>query len=385
MRSSSRERSIFFLAGFAAGVFTTAGLSVWAADDADDVYEKLEVLAQVFSHIENHYVDALAPTELVYGAARGALGVLDEHSAFFAPSEYKELLDATEGEYAGVGIELELEEDEDLPAVVIVLEGSAAFHAGVRAGDRLAAVDDVPVAGLSLETILQRLRGPVGSKVVLTIRRRGREDTWTFTLVRGWVRIAPLEHRRLHDGVLYVRIKTFSRRVASDLSALLGRESVESGLVLDLRGNPGGLFDEAVAVADLFLREGLIVTAVGRSGRIVERYEARAQGGEPDCPIAVLIDRGSASAAEVVASALADRHRARLFGTRSYGKGSVQSVLDLADGSGLKLTVARYSTPSGRLIDQHGIDPDEVVEGKGGSAKDDPVVRAASAWVLQAR
>lgn len=384
MRSSSRARGIFFAAGFAAGAFTAANVSVWAAGAADSIYEKLEVLAQVFGHIENHYVDAIAPTELVYGAARGALGVLDEHSAFFAPSEYKELLDATEGEYAGVGIELE-GNNEDLPEVVTVLEGSAAFHAGVQVGDRLVAVDDTSIAGLNLETILQRLRGPAGSKVVLTVRRRGRDDTWRFTLVRGWVRIAPLEHRRLRDGVLYVRIKTFSRRVASDLSALLARESVERGLVLDLRGNPGGLFDEAVAVVDLFLRDGPIVTAIGRNGRVVERYEARAHGSEPDGPLAVLIDRGSASAAEVVAGSLADRRRARLFGTRSYGKGSVQSVLDLADGSGLKLTVARYSTPSGRPIDQHGIEPDEVVEGGGGAPLEDPVVRAACAWVLQAR
>jgi carboxyl-terminal processing protease len=377
MSASRRLRApVLVLAGFFAGTVTTVAVAALAASGGDGLYRKLEVLSQVLGQIERQYVDNVSDTELVYGAAKGAVGVLDEHSAFYSPDEYKQLLDATEGEFAGIGIEVEWEHE--LPHVVAVLEGSAAARAGVQAGDRIVAVDGTPTASLSVDAVQQRLRGPVGSKVVLTIRRRQRDDDWTFTLVRSWVRIAPVESRRLEDGLVYVKVKTFSRRVASDFAAAVGREQPIKGLVIDLRGDPGGLFDEAITLADYFLKQGPIVTAVGRGGRVIERYEAHDQGHEPDYPVAVLIDRGSASAAEVLAGSLADRGRARLFGTTSYGKGSVQSVLDLADGSGLKLTVARYYTPSGRQIDGHGIKPDQVVEPVGGS---DAPLDAATVWL----
>jgi carboxyl-terminal processing protease len=373
----SWQRPSLVAGGFILGVAVTAGVSTaGAAGDSDGIYRKLEVLAQLIAQIEGHYVDAVSPTDLVYGAAKGAVGVLDEHSAFFTPEEYRELVDATEGEYAGIGVELDW--DKEVPHVVTVVEGSAAQRAGIQPGDRLMAIDGAPVTSLNLEAVQQRLRGPVGSKVLLTLRRRGRDDDWTFTLVRAWLRVAPLESKRIEGDVLSVRVKTFSRRVASDLGAVLARERGIKGLVLDLRGNPGGLFDEAVAMADLFLRDGPIVTAVGRGGRVLEHYDARSEGHEPDYPIAVLIDHGTASAAEVVAGSLSDRGRARLFGVTSYGKGSVQSVLDLADGSGLKLTVARYYTPSGRQIDQHGIAPDETITPVEGT---DVGLQTAAGWI----
>ncbi|MBI3180417.1 MAG: hypothetical protein HYZ27_12195, partial [Deltaproteobacteria bacterium] len=249
---------------------------------------------------------------------------------------------------------------------------------GMLAGDRILAVDGVSVENLPLDLLLHRLRGPVGTKVVLAIGRRDRDPPWTFTLVRSWIRLAPIAAREV-GPVQVVQIKSFARRVATDLEAQLHRRAPKKGLVLDLRGNPGGLFDEAVAVCDLFLEDGLIVTAIGKGGRVLDRQEARRRGTEPNYKIAILVDPHTASAAEIVAGALRDRGRARLFGARTYGKGSVQSMLDLSDGSGLKLTIARYLTPSGAVIDGQGVAPDETVPP--GDGESDTVLAAALAWV----
>lgn len=351
------ERSGWFAAGCAAAL----AVSVAAAQGVPDtLYRKLEVLAEVMSAVENHYVDAVSPESLVYGAARGAVLALDAHSDFFAPEDYQSLLSNTEGEYAGIGIELG--EGDGEPRVVTVFEDSPAAKAGIAPGDRLVTIDEQEVSGLSFDGIQRLLRGPVGTKVVIHIRRGEGAAPRAFTVVRGWIRIAPLEDHALGGGAHYVHVKSFSRRVTHDLETLLRRKQPLSGLVLDLRGNPGGLFDEAVAMCDLFLDGGPIVSVVGRGGRVMDEQRAHSRNTQPPYPIAILIDGGSASAAEVVAGALRDRGRARLFGTRSYGKGSVQSIVDLSDGSGLKLTIARYYTPSGKRIDGHGVDPDTAVE-----------------------
>lgn len=363
----------------ALGASLATAVSSMAAQSTrpDTIYRKLEILAEVLGHVENHFVDAVSPRDLVYGAAQGAVSRLDEHSAFFSPEEYTRLLDATEGEYAGIGVELVW--DDDAPKIVNVLDGSPAQKAGLQTGDKILAVNNEPVNDGNLEMLQQRLRGPVGTKVVVALLRHGHEAQKEFTLIRGWVRMRPLDHQVLEAQVQYVRVKAFSRRVTGDLDALLARQEHTRGLILDLRGNPGGLFDEAVAMCDLFLDSGPIVMAVGRGGRVIERHTAHSRGTFSNFPMAVLIDRGSASAAEVVAGALRDRGRARLFGERSYGKGSVQSILDLTDGSGLKLTVARYLTPSGRVIDGAGIAPDEAVEAPGGV----PALERAVSWLQE--
>ena len=376
-----RQRIIWLGSGIAVGTIFGIAISAWslafaAGRDprADTLYRKLEVLAEVLTAVENTYVDALTPSELVYGAARGAVVGLDPHSDFFDPNDYQQLVNATEGEYAGIGIELS--EGQGETDIVTVFEDSPAKQAGLLIGDRLVAIDDQPVRDLAFEAIQRRLRGPVGSKVKLGVLRTGRNEPWTFTVVRGWIRVAPVASRTLGDGVEYIQVKTFSRRVAHDLDVLLKKQAPKKGLVLDLRGNPGGLFDEAISMCDLFLEDGPIVSAIGRGGRVLDQQSAKAAGTQPNYPVAVLIDRGSASAAEVVAGALRDRGRARLFGERSYGKGSVQSITQLSDGSGLKLTVARYSTPSGRVIDGQGIEPDDAVDAK----SDAPITRAV-AWI----
>ena len=361
------------------GILVGVAASAVAQGSVETLYQKLEILAEVLGQIENHYVDPVEPQTLAYGAARGAAGVLDAHSAFFSAEEYRELLSTTEGEYAGLGIELG--EKDGLPEVIAVFDDSPAARAGIRAGDVIVAIDNEQVEGVALDLIQQRLRGPVASKVVLAIRHPERGESWTFTLVRSWIRIAPLEARTLAPGTEYIRIKTFARRVAVDLEAQLGRRPPERGLILDLRGNPGGLFDEAVAICDLFLSDGPIVSAAGRGGRILERHYAREPGTQPNYPLAILIDEGSASASEIVAGALHDRGRARLFGRRSYGKGSVQSIIDLSDGSGLKLTIARYLTPSGVTIDGRGIEPDVSVETKTDAEGSDAALDAAQKWL----
>jgi carboxyl-terminal processing protease len=320
----------------------------------------------------------VSPEALVYGANRGIVSTLDAHSMFFSPSEYKGLLDATEGEYAGIGVELDLRDDG--AEIIAVLEGSPAAEAGLRRGDRITAIDGREVSSSSFDEVHTQIAGPVGTKVTLQILRADRTRVWTFTLIRSWIRVAPLEAKDLGQGTLHVHLKNFPRRVAADLDAMLARHAPKR-LVLDLRNNPGGLFDEAVLVCDLFLRDGLIVTASGRQGRQIETHNAHERTPYANLPLAILIDAGSASAAEVVAGALLDRGRARLFGERSYGKGSVQSILDLSDGSGLKLTIARYVTPSGKPIDGRGIEPHEncVPPNEDG----DEALEKAKAWLEQ--
>ncbi len=347
-----RAQSLGWLsAGLILGALGTAG-----AQRNETLYAKLEVLAEVLGEIETSYVDNLSPQRLIYGAAKGAASQLDEHSEFFTPEEFASLRSTTDGEYGGIGVELGLSGDGS-PVISEVYDESPAQQAGLSKGDVLLTVDGQPLSGKSSNEIQKLLRGPVGTKLVLQVERKSRDEPWRFTLVRGWIRVAPIATEDLGEGISYARVKVFSSRVAIDLEAVLKKKRPKKGLVLDLRGNPGGLFDEAVAVCDLFLDGGPVVTVRGRGGRTIEEQRAHEQRTQPDYPLAVLIDGGSASAAEIVAGCLKDRGRARLFGNRSYGKGSVQSILDLSDGSGLKLTVARYLTPSGVLIDGRGIEP----------------------------
>jgi len=356
---------------------TATAIPLAAMDEPDTLYRKLQVLAEVFAHIENHYVDPVSAKQLVYGANRGAGATLDAHSMFFAPEEYESLLDVTEGEYAGVGMELDLD-DQGTLVIIAVLDGSPAHRAGLQSGDRIEGIDGKATAGVGLDRLERILRGPVGTKVELQVWRGDAERAWAFTVIRAWIRVPPLEHLPLGGGLHYVRLKNFPRRVALDLDQMLSKLAPK-GLILDLRNNPGGLFDEAVEICDLFLSGGLIVSSSDRRGHKVEQREARDRAPQAGYPLAILIDRGSASAAEVVAGALRDRGKAKLFGERSYGKGSVQTILDLSDGSGLKLTIARYFTPSGRRIDGSGIDPDEKCEPA--TAGDDPAVSAAMVWL----
>lgn len=328
-------------------------------------FEKLDVFARVLSYVESNYVEEIDEQKLVYGAVKGMMRTLDPHSDFMTPTEFADMRADTDGEFGGVGIEI----NDDGGVIVIVepIAGSPAAKAGLLPGDRIVAIDGVPTKTRPGVETSSRLRGRPGTTVKLTVERKGWDGAHELTLSRELIHVKAVEARLLEPGIGYIKIKQFQERTSDEVAAALGRLKSDSGgsltgLVLDLRGNPGGLLDQAVKVSDLFLDGGVIVSTVGRNGKKLEEEVARDAGTYIDFPMVVLVNGGSASASEIVAGALQDHGRALLVGTQTFGKGSVQSVYELADGSGLKLTVARYYTPSGRSIQEKGITPDVVVE-----------------------
>jgi carboxyl-terminal processing protease len=327
-------------------------------------FEKLDVFARVLSYVEANYVEDIDDRKLVYGAVKGMMRTLDPHSDFMTPDEFADMRADTDGEFGGIGIEVA--DDRGAIAVVEPLPGSPAARAGLQRGDRIIAIDGVATRARGGDTG-GRLRGRPGTTVKLDVERKGWDGPRSFLLVRELIHVQAVEASLLEPGIGYIKLKQFQERTDEELLAALRRLSGESGgsllgVVLDLRGNPGGLLDQAVRVADLFLPSGVIVTTVGRGGKKLDEERAHEGGTWDNFPMVVLVNGGSASASEIVAGALQDHGRALIVGTQSFGKGSVQSVFEFADGSGLKLTVARYFTPSGRSIQEKGIAPDVVVE-----------------------
>ena len=349
-----------------------------AAKDPAGPYRKLDVFSHVLSLIENNYVEPVDETRLLYGAVDGMVRTLDPHSTFMDPRSYAALKQETEGEYGGVGLELATRGDEVV--VVAPIDDTPASRAGFQPGDRLIEIDGKPVQGWRESEAVRALMGPPGTKVTVKAHRMVWAEPRTFTLMRDVIRIVSVEEKLFDRKLAYVKIKSFQdrtdvylRKALDSLRADAGGEL--TGVVLDLRHNPGGLLDQAVKVADRFLDGGVIVTTKGRGGKHVEMEKAHPKGTEPRYPMVVLVDGGTASASEIVAGALQDQGRAVVIGTRTFGKGSVQTVIELEDGSGLKLTVARYYTPSGRSIQERGITPDVWVKA---SASDDDSPREHS-------
>jgi len=343
-----------------------------AARDPAGPYRKLDVFSHVLSLIENNYVEPVDETRLLYGAVDGMVRTLDPHSSFMDPRSYAALKEETEGEYGGVGLELATR-GEDV-VVVAPIDDTPASRAGFQPGDRLIEIDGRAVHGWRETEAVRALTGSPGTKVTLKAHRAGWAEPRSFTLVRDVIRIVSVEEKLFDRKLAYVKVKSFQDR--TDLYLRKALDSMHdqaggqlSGIVLDLRHNPGGLLDQAVKVADRFLDGGVIVTTKGRGGKHVEVEKAHPKGTEPKYPMVVLVDGGTASASEIVAGALQDSGRAVVIGTRTFGKGSVQTVIELEDGSGLKLTVARYYTPSGRSIQERGIEPDLWV--KASAAEDD--------------
>jgi len=331
-----------------------------------ETYRPLDALADVMAHVQNSYVDEVSQRELVQAAIEGMVSRLDPHSAYLRPEVFRAVREETSGELDGLGVELAIRGD----ALVVVapVADSPAERAGLRPGDRLLSIDGAAARPLGVAEAGRRLRGAVGTKVVLEIMRDGFAAPQKLTLVRDRIRLQSVDWRVL-DGPgrhAYVRIKAFQDRTDRSVRKALdeARAAVRGelrGLVLDLRNDPGGLLDQAVKVSDLWLASGIIVSTEGRGGRPVETERAHEKGTEPAYPVVVLINRGTASASEIVAGALQDHQRAVILGTQSFGKGSVQSIIELPDGAGLKLTVARYYTPKHRSIQERGITPDLVV------------------------
>jgi carboxyl-terminal processing protease len=373
-RTAARIRRLVLLSLCATlGGLFAARVAV-AAHDPAGPYRKLDVFTHVLSLIENNYVEGVDETRLIYGAIEGMVRTLDPHSTFMDPKAYSALKQETDGEYGGVGLEVAPKNDELV--VVAPIDDSPASRAGLLTGDRLLEIDGVPTRGWKEQDGARALMGPPGTSCSLKVTRAGWRESRTFTLVRDVVRIVSVE-QKLYDGKFgYVKVKSFQDRTDLYLKKALDDLRTQAGgrldgLVLDLRHNPGGLLEQAVKVADRFLFDGVIVTTKGRGGRHAEVERAHAKDTEPNYPIMLLVDGGTASASEIVAGALQDHGRAVVIGTATFGKGSVQTVIELEDGSGVKLTIARYYTPSGRSIQEKGIVPDLLVRQRGAMVDDD--------------
>jgi len=342
------------------------------------------LLDEVSAYVREDYVDPVTEPQLERAAAQGMVGSLDPHSAFLDAAQYQSMRVSTSGHYSGVG--LEVAEQDGRVVVVAPFDGSPAQKAGVRAGDVLLAVDGQPVQDGDLDSVIDRMRGFIGSRVRLAVVRDGEPRPLEFELERSEVHVRTVRAEPLPGHYGYVRVTHFSDATPGDFRRALA--SLQSsgrlaGWVLDLRGNPGGVLESAVDVADQFLDAGLIVRAVGRTPESC--FEMRATPGDAidRAPLVVLVDHGSASGAEIVAGALRDHRRATLIGERTFGKGSVQTVLPLRDGQALKLTTSRYFTPSGASIHEKGIEPDVKLDdpsSDAGADRDtgaDPAIRAA--------
>lgn len=329
----------------------------------DEAYEKLKVFTEVLTLIQANYVEEVHSKDLVYGAIRGMLETLDPHSAFMPPEVYREMQVETQGSFGGLGIEITVR-DRQL-TVVAPIEGTPADRAGILAGDRIVKINGEPTKDMTLFEAVRKLRGPRGSQVTITIMREGFTEAKDFAITRETIEVHSVRSFELGDGIGYIRMVSFQEKTARDLEQTL--EQFQTGgvkaMVLDLRNNPGGLLSQAVQVADLFLQKGqLIVYTEGRARNQDLRFSAEHTKSLPQVPLVVLVNGGSASASEIVAGALQDHRRAVILGTTTFGKGSVQTVIPLNDGSGLRLTTAKYFTPRGETIQGKGITPDIQVE-----------------------
>jgi len=325
----------------------------------------------VLSHVHAHYVDDVGKDELVRNALKGMLGELDDYSLFLDTGAYHELQADTTGRFGGIGIEVGLEDERFV--VIAPMDGTPASRAGLQPGDHILAIDHQPLEGRNLLDVVEALRGSAGTNVHLRIERDA--EAQDLTLTRAIIELASVQGRLLEPGYAYVRISQFQSGTGAAFESLLSRLRAEShgrleGLVLDLRNNPGGVLQACVSVADAFLDEGLIVYTEGRLPSSKRTYRATRGDVTGGAPVVVLVNRGSASASEIVAGALQDHGRATILGTRSYGKGSVQSVMPLTGDQAIKLTTAYYFTPGGRSIHHSGIDPDHLHERREESASD---------------
>lgn len=325
--------------------------------------DDLRLFTLVFDHIRRSYVEPISDEQLLENAIKGMLSELDPHSAYLNSPEFSSLRESTKGEFSGVG--LEIGSEDGYIKVITPIDGTPAYEAGLQAGDLIIELDKESLRGLSVSDTAKRMRGPVGTSVVLTIVRQGVSKPFDVEVVRDTIKLSSVRTRMLEDKFGYIRISQFQadtgREVVKSLSSLMAKNKNLQGLVLDLRNNPGGILQASVQVVDAFVNEGLIVYTEGRIGNSNQSYSATPGDISNGLPVVVLINGGSASAAEIVAGALQDSGRAVVMGTQSFGKGSVQTILPLDQTRGIKLTTARYFTPKGRSIQAQGILPDIVV------------------------
>ena len=331
--------------------------------DSGATYEQLRLFTEVLSIVQNQYVDEVPPKDLIYSAIKGTLRGLDPHSSFLDPESYREMQVETSGSFGGLGIEITLRDD--VLTIVAPIEGTPAHRAGLQTGDRIIKIDGLTTKDLQLSDAVKRMRGKPGSKVTITVAREGWPEPRDVELTREQIRVQSVRAHDLGGGIAYIKLRQFQEQSPGDLAAAL-EKAAKAGmkaLVLDLRNNPGGLLTAAVEVTEEFVDDGkLVVYTEGRVRNQNMRFSAHAKKSYPPLPMVVLVNQGSASASEIVAGALQDWGRAIMVGTQTFGKGSVQTIIPLSDGSGLRLTTAKYYTPKGRSIHGKGIAPDIVVE-----------------------
>jgi carboxyl-terminal processing protease len=355
---------ILLLVGMALGFFLAAQWvpSVSAVPRQD--YESLEAFTNILSIVKKNYVEDVDTKNLVNGAINGMLSSLDPHSAYLTPELYKELQMDTQGRFGGLGIEITVKDG--ILTVVSPIEDTPAAKAGVKPGDQIFKIENEFTKDMTLVDAVKKMRGPKGTKINISIKREGVPELINFTLMRDTIRVQSVRSRTLEEGYGYIRLAQFQERSDRDVQKALEKMAAEKGgikgLVLDLRNDPGGLLTQAVRISDLFLDSGLIVYTEGRIESQKQKYFAQKEGSWMDFPMVVLVNGGSASASEIVAGALQDHKRAVILGTKTFGKGSVQTILPLDDNSALRLTTARYFTPNGRSIQAMGIVPDIIVE-----------------------
>src|SRR6267142_5407856 len=329
-----------------------------------ETYKQLNLFGEVFERVRAEYVDEVSDDTLVESAINGMLTSLDPHSNYLNTKNFNDMKVQTRGEFGGLGIEVSMENG--LVKVVSPIDDTPAARAGLKPGDLITHLDGEPVQGLTLPEAVDRMRGPVNSDINLTIRREGKEP-FDVKLTRANIKIQSVRSHLEGNNIAYIRVTSFNEQTDVGLNNAMKNLKQQAnnkliGVILDLRNNPGGLLDQAVAVSDAFLEKGEIVSTRGRRSDDAQRYNARQGDIATGLPVAVLINGGSASASEIVAGALQDHHRAILLGTKSFGKGSVQTIIPLAGNGAMRLTTSRYYTPSGRSIQAKGIDPDIVVE-----------------------
>lgn len=332
---------------------------------AQDRYTELQNFSKILNLVQQYYVEEVDTKKLINGAIKGMLKELDPHTNFMSAEIFKDFEAETSGEFGGLGIEISIANG--ILTIISPIEDTPAWNAGIKPGDRVVAIDQQSTKGFTLVEASALLKGKRGTKIVLSVVRDGQEKPLDITITRGSVKIKSVKTANLEDGYLYIRLTSFIEQTGADLEKALATYKSKhngkiEGVLLDLRRNPGGLLDQAIKVSDLFLKEGIIVSTIGRDPKNKEVTYASKKAAYGDVPIVVLINEFSASASEIVSGALQDNKRAVIVGERSFGKGSVQSVIKLGDGSGLKLTVARYYTPSGVSIQSEGIKPDIEIE-----------------------
>jgi len=354
------RKSTYFVVGIVLGLTLAIGHSVYALKDDQDIpFEDLQAFTEVLSRIKSDYVEGVDDKKLIEDAIRGMLSGLDPHSAYLNISEFADLKVGTTGQFGGLGIEVGMENG--FVKVISPIDDTPAARAGVQASDLIIKLDDKQVKGMTLNDAVKIMRGKPNTDIVLTIVRQNEPKPLVITITREIIRVKSVKNRMLEPGYGYVRITNFQSRTATDLLKAISdlqKESTLEGLILDLRNNPGGVLTGAVKVSDAFIDNGLIVYTEGRIDDSSHRYPATPGDSLNGAPLVVLINGGSASASEIVAGALQDHKRAIIMGTKSFGKGSVQTIQELRNGSAVKLTTARYFTPNGRSIQATGIVPD---------------------------